>query len=251
MSETKITTDDKKVYFFQSREELEKAAREISLGAEDKYRHSVYLYFIARFMVSLFEATVGKIPIQVWSEYRSTIDHHMRYLTQNDPNNIRQINRMEGHLQRAILDICKLYTQRLIEKLEKRIEGDTIEVLRLVDSERFYEHLRTGIDDLVNAYAATKTQDFNLGVERGTDDSIVGKYLEVSFIAWQLLLNYQRARHDIEVAAASRKNIQADITVKIKSEEEPLYKRIAEHVAGHIVYYGGGGVIVLILGKIF
>ncbi|MEJ1405271.1 MAG: hypothetical protein RPU73_15630 [Candidatus Sedimenticola sp. (ex Thyasira tokunagai)] len=251
MSEKRITTDDKKAYFFQSREELEEAARTISQRAEEKYQHSAYLYFIARFMVSLYESTISKIPIQVWNEYRSSIDHHMRYLTQVDQGNIKQIQRMEGHLQRAILDVCKLYTHRIIDGLEARVEKDSIEILRMVDSGRFYEALRTGIDDLNEVFATTKTHDCDLGNEREVDDSIVGKYLDVSFMAWQLTLIYRRARHDIEVSAATKTNIQAETTAVIRSEEEPLYKKMFEHIAGHAVYYGLAGGIGWLIGTIF
>ncbi|MEJ1489152.1 MAG: hypothetical protein RPU72_12470 [Candidatus Sedimenticola sp. (ex Thyasira tokunagai)] len=172
----------------------------------------------------------------------------MRYLTQLDQENIKQIQRMEGHLQRAILDVCKLYTHRLIDNIEERIGKDSIEILRMVDSGRFYETIRTGVDDLSEAFAVTKTYDRDLGNEREVDDSIVGKYLEVSFMAWQLALTYRRARHDIEVAAATKEIIQTETTAIIRSEEEPLHKRMMEHLAGHAIYYGIVGVLGWVIG---
>jgi len=236
MPNNKITPDDESAYFFQSQNELEAAAKAAVQLADAKYQHSAYLYFIARFMVSIFEATVSAIPIQVWNEYRSALDHHMRYLTQEDSSELHQIHRMEGHLQRAVLDVCKLFTHRMLDQLEKGIKADTIEILRMVDSGRFYETLRTGIDKTTEHFAGVKTHDNTLGNEKETDESIIGEYLDVAFRAWNLFLLYHRARHDIETAAATYANIEKKTEATVKGEKESWLKRMFDDVTGHTLF---------------
>lgn len=249
MSDIKIIPDNESAYFFQTRGELEDAARSISQSAEVMYKHSAYLYYIARFMVSIYEATISKIPIQVWNEYRSALDHHMRYLTQEDRTDHRQISRMDGHLQRAVLDVCKLFIHRTLDRLEYNIQTDTVELLRMVNTGHFYEQLRSGIDETTEHFAAVKTRDKTLGNERESDNMIISEYLDVTFRAWGLYLLHQRARHDIEVAAATRLNIQNETEAKVKSHEEPWHKKMLDHLAGHALYYGLFGLVTWSAGK--
>ncbi|MBE0491312.1 MAG: hypothetical protein IBX44_03560 [Sulfurospirillum sp.] len=92
------------IEIFKTKDELLQKAGEQSNKVEEKYKQSIFLYFIARYFVSVHEAKFGTIPIQVWNEYRNALDHFFRNLTNNDP---AHIGKMEGHIQRAVLDILK------------------------------------------------------------------------------------------------------------------------------------------------
>lgn len=235
--------------FFSTPEELSDAAEEASILAQDYYKRSVYLYYIARFMVALHEATIGSIPIQVWNEFRSALDHHMRYLTLQDKTDHKQLIKVEGHLQRAVLDVCKLFTHRTLELLEGKMAVDTIDLLRMVNSGRFYESIRIGIDSAQEHFAKVKTCDATLGNERGADKQIVSKYLGVAFEVWNLSLTYSQARHDIEVAAATRRSIKQEAKSEvITAIHEPWHKKLFDHLLGHIVYYSMATIFGLIVG---
>lgn len=232
------------VNFFNTTAELSNAASVVSQTAEVSYQDSAYLYFIARYMVGLHEATIGTIPIQVWNEFRSALDHHMRYLTLVDKSNHSQIVKMEGHLQRAVLDVCKLFIHRTFEALEAGIVTDTVDLLRMVNGGRFYESIRTGIDNAKEHFAKVKTCDATLGNERGADKQIVAQYLNVAFEVWNLSLTYSNARHDIEVAAATRRSIQNEAKSEVIAKiHEPWYKKLFADLLGHAVWYGLAAIV--------
>lgn len=104
-------------YIFKTPAELLQAAELTSAGAEKSYCHAAYLYFIARFMVAVYEARMGRLPIQVWNEYRNALDHFMRFVTNPVDENTAQLSRMEGHIQRAVLDICKFFCHAMEERM--------------------------------------------------------------------------------------------------------------------------------------
>lgn len=236
--------------FFFTQEELTNAADIVSRTAESRYQGSAYMYYIARYMVGLHEATIGTIPIQVWNEFRSALDHHMRYLTLPNTSDNSQILKMEGHLQRAVLDVCKLFTHRTLDGIEDYINTDTVDLLRMVDSGRFYETLRTGLDQAKEHFAKVKTCDAVLGNERGTDKQVVTQYLNVAFEVWNLASVYSQARHDIEVAAATRRSIQHEAASKAVAEiHEPWYKKLFADLLGHAVWYSLAIIVGVILSK--
>ena len=109
---------------YENKNDLLSAAEKQSSKVEKNYKHSTYLYFIARYFVSVYESRHGEIPIGVWNEYRNAIDHFFRFLT-NEKGNINnqgvpcQLEKMEGHLQRAALDIMKILCHRTQENIKK------------------------------------------------------------------------------------------------------------------------------------
>jgi len=232
------TNPSNAVKFFNTSAELSGAAAAAAQTAEEYYQGSAYVYFIARYMVGLHEATMGTIPIQVWNEFRSALDHHMRYLTLNDKSDHSHLVKMEGHLQRAVLDVCKLFTHRTFEALEEKLVSDTVDLLRMVNGGRLYESLRTGIDSAKEHFAKVKTCDVVLGNERGADKQIVNQYLDVVFEVWNIFLIYSQARHDIEVAAQTRRSIQNEAKSEVIAKiHEPWHKKLFADLLGHAVWY--------------
>ena len=88
-----------------------RAKRQADAVGAVEYRRTVELYYIARYLVSLFESREQQLPLQVWNEYRNAFDHFVRHLTvSNDmalDDGHHHLRKMEGHIQRAALDICK------------------------------------------------------------------------------------------------------------------------------------------------
>ena len=166
------------IVIFQNKEELLIQARKQADKVDKAQQHSVYLYFITRYFVSLFEGRFGKIPIQVWNEYRNALDHYFRHLTNQDTKNLAK---MEGHLQRAALDIMKIYCHKVQDKLLEQKAGYKTEVLHLVDNGSFYSKLVQGISSSEELFVQAKIDDSSLGEDAKTNQDILNKYIEALF----------------------------------------------------------------------
>jgi len=162
--------------FFETVDELDRAADQVSNKAPIEYRHSTYLYFIARYFVAVYEASFGEIPIQVWNEYRNALDHFFRYLTLKDNG---QIKKMEGHIQRAVLDITKLFCHRSSESLDKILDKENY--LRTLDDGLFYVDILKKKAEAKDLYIYAKINNDKLGEHSETDKEVIRRYLEPCF----------------------------------------------------------------------
>ena len=148
------------------------------------YRPTVRLYYIARYMVSAFEARDQTLPLQIWNEYRNAFDHFARHLTTTDDilreDKHRHLNKMEGHIQRAVLDICKFlciyfddyykqHVQRESHVLAHVSDGDLLE-----DANRIYVQAQASL-------LKAKQEDSNLGEEATTNSEVVRLYCDAVF----------------------------------------------------------------------
>ena len=139
MKEEGVSLD--KEFFPKTVDQLVEYASATSADTPEEFRRSAYLYYIARLMVALYEALLSKLPIQVWNEYRNSMDHFMRYITNPTDENKDHLSKMEGHIQRAVLDVCKYFCIGMKEKTDSTIRKDGMECLRLVDNGSFYENI--------------------------------------------------------------------------------------------------------------
>ena len=73
----------------------------------EKYKKIAETYFLLKHATSLYEAHSKVLPIQVFNEMRNALDHFVRSLIQDGDEEGAHINKMEGHLQRALFDISK------------------------------------------------------------------------------------------------------------------------------------------------
>ncbi|WP_208108612.1 hypothetical protein [Candidatus Thiosymbion oneisti] len=154
----------------------------------------------ARYLVAMFESLAFRLPIQVWNEYRNALDHFMRYISYPNSETKLNLRRMEGHIQRAVLDMCKIICFRMNDKLEKQIESDSIPCLRLVE-DNFYERLLNDKRDCLRQLAHAKTVDHGLGENVGTNMEIVKNYLVPALGMLALWRRYEDNRLSIEKVA--------------------------------------------------
>ena len=79
--------NDLNIANINSKAELKQLAEaSVSLVTQNNLKSSVYYYTIARYLVALFEAHSYSLPIQVWNEYRNSLDHLIRSFLTNDPS---------------------------------------------------------------------------------------------------------------------------------------------------------------------
>lgn len=148
------------------------------------YEPTVQLYYIARYMVSAFEARDQTLPLQIWNEYRNAFDHFARHLTATDDilkeDKHRHLNKMEGHIQRAVLDICKFLC----------IYFDDYYKQQVLCKSHFLAHVSDGelLERANNIYVQAqafllkaKQADSNLGEEASTNSEIVKLYCDAVF----------------------------------------------------------------------
>lgn len=182
-----------------SREQLEAAAREISEKAPEGYRQAVYLYFLARYMVAVYEAKFSQIPIQVWNEYRNALDHFFRHITshKNEPAP-GQLEKMEGHVQRAVLDVIKIYCHDSADDIRAQIKKEDPSCLRLVNNGRFNTALIEAQREAMKCFIYAKTRDNTLGEDANNNLDVVGNYLDAFYKYYDLdeMLGSHRAAID-------------------------------------------------------
>ncbi|MBK6639240.1 MAG: hypothetical protein IPG34_17235 [Rhodocyclaceae bacterium] len=105
-------------------DEFSRSSKSISeslQGHDVELKDGVNVYFLTKQVIALYEAQINYLPLQVYNEMRNALDHYMRAITFSgltQPNERRRhhINKMTGHLQRALLDVIKLTCAAMVEK---------------------------------------------------------------------------------------------------------------------------------------
>jgi hypothetical protein len=185
------------IEIFKDKESLLRKAKEVSEKSLNDYQESVFLYFIARYFVSVYEAKFGAIPIQVWNEYRNALDHFFRHTTNTQSTHLKK---MQGHLQRAALDILKIYCHSVQEKIKLlKSEFDT-DIIKLVDNGQFYKNLNINMKKSEDLFIIAKVQDNSLGDDSHTNKEILSKYLDAVFSFDEIYTNIISKSEDINYA---------------------------------------------------
>jgi len=158
------------------------ATDSVNRTQDAKLKSSIYYYTISRALVAIFEANSYKLPVQVWNEYRNSLDHLMRSAMADDENaRKKQLNSSRGHLLRACLDITKLlctFTDDWFKGLKK---SKVYFSYSLVDNGNFLRDLENQYVVARNLMINAKTHDMHLGNDSTTDDGIVDLYLDAYF----------------------------------------------------------------------
>ncbi|WP_374088066.1 hypothetical protein [Methylomicrobium lacus] len=160
-------------YLFKTFDELERSAIKCSKNAPKRLQHSTYLYFIARFFVSMYEVLYAEIPIQVWNEYRNALDHLFRYISTPVEND--HLKKMEGHLLRSVLDITKLMYYKSKEYLDN--EGN------IYKDDEVVRQLASAAEEL---FIKARQEDIDLGGESNQDVKILKLYMQCAFLVIDL-----------------------------------------------------------------
>lgn len=218
---------------FPTKLALENAASETSQNAPEEYRHSVYLYFIARYLVALYEIEFGAIPLQVWNEYRNALDHFFRYIADSD-NPKDQLDSMERHLQRAVLDVSKIYCHDSSDRFKILLNDEDHESLRLVDNGSFYGELTTTQSNVTRCFIEAKTADSKLGMEEKADKEVLSKYLDAVY-GFRSLRNIMiDRREDIDRITFETGNLKA--RTEKETHSHAFKSHILASLAAKIIY---------------
>ena len=209
---------------FENKEELLNQAKIQADKVEEEHKQSVLLYFIARYFVSLYEGRFGAIPIQVWNEYRNALDHYFRYLTNKNSTHLKK---MESHLQRAALDIMKIYCHEAQNKTIKQKEEYKIEVLQLVDNGTFNSELIQGLSTAEDLFVNAKVDDSILGDNAHTNQEILGKYLDAVFAFDEVYRKIIDKLDDIQSAQLTYNSIH----------DNAAKGTFKEHMKTHFIFY--------------
>lgn len=213
------------IEIFENKEDLIREAEKLSQSStNDNYKHALYLYYIVRYFVSLYEANFGQIPIQVWNEYRNSLDHFFRDLTNKESSHIKK---MEGHLQRAALDILKIYCHSIQDKIEKLQSTFVLEVIQLIDNGNFLKNLKVSNQGAIDLFINAKVADNSLGDNSHTNKEIVANYLEAAFRFNKINKDIIEKSSDIDYAKLTHSNIT-------NIAKKGTFK---EHIKTHYIFY--------------
>lgn len=194
---------------FNSRAELEEAADFTSKKAPEEFQHTVYLYFLARYLVVVFETSFSKLPIQVWNEYRNAFDHYIRHLTKAEENGTDHLKKLEGHVQRAVLDVSKLLCHTKHDRLRTQVDLENRNALRMVDNGEFFPELEGKFETALLKFQHAKMVDLSLGEDAKNNRDILGKYLDAFYGIVEAELFWKSRRQAIQTATATIQSIAA------------------------------------------
>jgi hypothetical protein len=144
--------------------------------SEIELREAVYLYFLTKQAASIYEAKIKYLPLQVYNEMRNALDHYFRALISEGGSRSSHIGKMEGHLQRAFLDITKLTcaaSMEIIDRTHKRIGETSISLVNNGDYIKTITNLKVNAEEtLIKA----KLGEYSLG--NGGESSVRDNYIE-------------------------------------------------------------------------
>lgn len=220
---------------FSNTEELIEAAKKAAKNSDPEFNQSVQLYFIARYFVSLYEARYGSIPIQVWNEYRSALDHFLRSQIGNLDK--AHLKKMEGHLQRAALDILKILVHSTLDSVKEWKNTFSVEIYELVDNGSFRPMLIYQESEARTSFEIAKISDAKLGEDAHYNNEILALYLEASFKA-----------DDLKLMLIGRQNDFIQAKLQYDSIHGCAHNlSIWEHYKVHILFYAGWSVTMYFL----
>lgn len=199
------------VALFPTPQSLVDHAEEEAKGLERTQFYDIArLYFIARYLVSLYEIRVGKLPLQVWNEYRMAFDHFMRHITSADITQDIYTNlvpggdlaKMRGHLQRAIFDICKFLSLGADEEIERQINRWGMNILTRVkcSDQSFLNKLFSAREQAEKLLLVAKTVDYKDTSQTPESLGSIIKYLNAAFSYREAVDLFHKHRQALEAA---------------------------------------------------
>ncbi|WP_415897349.1 hypothetical protein [Neptuniibacter sp. QD57_21] len=218
-----------------SPESLVNRAKDRGKEAAPSLRSCVEIYYIVRYFVSLYEANNLELPVQIWNEYRNALDHFMRHTTESpdfdftdgDAKTSTHLNKMEGHLQRAALDIMKIVCHVTLDKASLCKADFTTEALRLADQGNFNKEYCKLETDAKVLFTAAKVFDDDLdkretklGIEKNaTPDKLDGldRYIKAAIAAHTLdsyLETHLEHLHSLDSSLHTHKEVGKVLSTK-------------------------------------
>lgn len=186
---------------FETRGQLEEAATITSNQVKNvALNRLVYLHFIARYLIVIYEAQFVAIPMQVWNELRNAFDHNIRSLTSNELDSISHIKKAEGHIQRAILDCCKILCRDSQLAFENLLKTHEKSALLLIDNGHFYPKLTKKFETSKRIFLKAKISDSQLGDQAKENNNVLANYLDAFYSYSETISYMQQKSTEIESA---------------------------------------------------
>lgn len=190
------------LYIYETRTSLEDGASIICSCAPDEYKQTTYLYFLARYLVGVYEASFSSIPVQVWNEYRNAFDHFVRHITKESTDTTDHVKRIEGHVQRAVLDISKIFCHDTQDLLSEKFGNLNKKALLLIDNGTFFVQLEEAFDEAKDKFISAKSADIALGENARNNKNVLSRYLDAVYSyqkVQKILRDRRQCIHDATV----------------------------------------------------
>lgn len=151
------------------------------------YKQATFLFFCLKQVISWYEVENNILPIQLYNEIRNAFDHFIRGLVTNEKEHIIKL---EGHLQRGILDACKMicnfYKKKIIQ-VHKRIPKKAFHIISNGDYLKEFYTKETTSDYL---YETARYNECLIGNDNNTNKDILEMYMK-ALISYRDLYEYQ------------------------------------------------------------
>jgi len=150
----------------------------------------------------LFETEGGTLPVQIFNEIRNAFDHFVRSIV-NESDQQKNIGKIEGHIQRALLDVCKLtclFYQEKVKDIHKRYPHKS---LVLVSNGNYIKEFTNREVLCETQLIDAKYSDFLLGENAKENKDVLTKYVQ-SLISYKDLKNHQKQNLGNLLVAAGR-----------------------------------------------
>lgn len=187
----------------KAREAILNRARTYSSSVPKEFsnlKEIVELYFIVKQSVIFYDAKVNSLPTQVFNELRNALDHFIRSLILLDENgNVSedesrrapyiesQLLKMQGHLQRALLDITKLGCGKIDEKITKDHQRFGNRAVARANNGEYAIDIFSLLDNAEKLLIDARNEEANLG---GNNDlSVRNKFID-AFSAYVAAYDY-------------------------------------------------------------
>lgn len=215
--------------YASSAEELDARADERAKEAPKELYCLVYYYHIARYLVAIYQSRYKKVPVQVWNEYRSALDHMMRYYGNSDCHLTiiiengneeckNQILAAERHMLRAALDACKylcIDSDDLTKDLIKIFRRNMFQC-KLLNID--FSSLAKRREEARVKNLRASTMDFGLGNSISSDKDVLNLYLIAFFDYNDLVKEMRKLQIDVSSSRAIIAGFRRQVAVRERIE---------------------------------
>lgn len=229
-----MSEEQKQLKLFQSKEELFKEAENNISLAPEGLKNAIKFYYVSRYFVAIYESRYQEVPIQVWNEYRNALDHFFRHLTAG--GNLESLEdvtthpkKMEGHLQRAALDVLKIFSHKSHDSVLTLKKEHNPKILKLVDNGLFIKNLNDEIHRATSLFELAKVSDSCLGNDSVKNNQVLEMYLDAAFAFDQLQCQIIDKTHDINHASEQYEQIHSH------AHNHSFFQGITIHVVAGIL----------------
>ena len=152
-------------------------AKTVSEGISEndlELKDAVYIYTLTKQTLAVYEARHSHIPLQVYNELRSALDHYMRAISFAEGDlTVRSshIKSMSGHIQRAFLDVCKLSCVQVVEKINKfhRLVGD--KAVSIAKDGEYIKEITEKLTEAELLFAKAKQKEYEIDGKKQKADA--------------------------------------------------------------------------------